>query len=112
MAAIKTDGTIWAWGKGNPGGGVGDGFSINRSSPVQLGALTDWYFVDMGHGSSSGKAITMKTDSTVWVWGDAQHYGLGLGDEIQRSSPVQLGALDTWVQVSAGGQSMGGIKTP
>ena len=112
MAAIKTDGTIWAWGKGNPGGGVGDGFSINRSSPVQLGALTDWYFVNMGVGSGSGRGIAMKTDSTVWVWGDGQGYGLGLSDLIRRSSPVQLGALDTWVQVSGGDGSMGGIKTP
>ena len=39
--AIKTDSTLWGWGWNNQGElGIGD--TNHRSSPVQVGALTDW----------------------------------------------------------------------
>ena len=40
-AAPSSDGTLWAWGNGNLGR-LGDGTTENKSSPVQIGALTDW----------------------------------------------------------------------
>jgi alpha-tubulin suppressor-like RCC1 family protein len=33
--AIKTDGTLWAWGRGSYGS-IGDGTLSHRSSPVQI----------------------------------------------------------------------------
>ena len=39
--AVKTDGTLWGWGW-NSYGNLGDGTVTNRSSPVQIGALTTW----------------------------------------------------------------------
>jgi len=39
--ALKTDGTLWAWGLNNYGQlGLGD--ITNRSSPVQIGSSTSW----------------------------------------------------------------------
>jgi len=46
-AATKTDGTAWAWGQ-NTVGKLGDGSTTTRSSPVQIGALTDWVGVGVG----------------------------------------------------------------
>ena len=53
--AVKTDGTLWAWGNntGLYGGALGDGTTISRSSPVQVGALTTWSKIvagKMNHG--------------------------------------------------------------
>ena len=39
--ALKTNGTIWGWGR-NDQGQVGDNTMINRSSPVQIGTKTNW----------------------------------------------------------------------
>ena len=39
--AIKSTGTLWAWGR-NGDGQLGLGDTTNRSSPVQVGALSDW----------------------------------------------------------------------
>lgn len=52
-AAIKTDGTIWTWGRNNFGQlGLGD--TTNRSSPVQVGALTTWKTISGGLGHALG----------------------------------------------------------
>jgi len=39
--AIKTDGSLWAWGL-NTNGELGLGDKSNRSSPVQIGVDYDW----------------------------------------------------------------------
>jgi alpha-tubulin suppressor-like RCC1 family protein len=41
-ASIKTDGTLWTWGRNNIGQ-LGDGTIIQRNSPVQTSrGGTDW----------------------------------------------------------------------
>jgi len=44
--ALKTDGTVWAWGS-NWTGQLGDGTITRRSSPVQV-VDADWYSIS-GH---------------------------------------------------------------
>lgn len=41
FVAIKTDGTIWTTGR-NDYGQMGDGSTVNKSSPVQIGSKTNW----------------------------------------------------------------------
>jgi alpha-tubulin suppressor-like RCC1 family protein len=41
MLAIKTDGTLWAWGSNNKGA-TGLGNTTYFSSPKQVGAITTW----------------------------------------------------------------------
>jgi hypothetical protein len=48
-----------------------------------------------------GFSSAIKTDGTLWTWGSNSGGPLGLGDVISRSSPVQVGALTTWISVSA-----------
>jgi hypothetical protein len=92
--AIKTNGTLWGWG-GNGYGTVGDGTTTSRSSPVQIGAGTDWATVS--HGTYTTFAI--KTNGTLWVWGFNYSGQLGDGTQINRSSPVQIGAGTNWRSV-------------
>ena len=88
----KADGSLWSWGA-NPRGQLGSGTTVARSSPVQIGSLTDWLQPSAGYRSS----ICSKTDGTLWAWGSNSSFGgLGLNDLIYRSSPVQIGSLTDW----------------
>ncbi len=108
--ATKTDGTLWAWGYNAAYGQLGDGTMTNRSSPVQIGALTAWSVVSAGAGGAYVSAA-IKTDGTLWTWGYGGNGVLGLGNTTGYSSPKQVGALTTWSKVSSGGYSIGAIKT-
>lgn len=92
--AIKTDGTLWAWGV-NPGDNVS---YVNRSSPVQVGALTTW--TKLARSFASG---AIKNDGSLWVWGDNYKGQLGTYFTNNYSSPVQVGFGNTWAWVSTGG---------
>ena len=107
--AIKTDGSLWAWGR-NASGQLGDDTTENKSSPVQIGSLTNWAQVDSGQNSS----FAVKTNGTLWAWGfnsSSASGQLGLGDVANRSSPVQVGALTNWAYVSGGDSTAAAVKT-
>jgi alpha-tubulin suppressor-like RCC1 family protein len=103
--AVKTDGTLWAWGLN--GGILGDGTTTHRSSPVQIGALTDWRQVSTG--SNGTHSLAVKTDGTLWAWGENLFGQLGDNTLTPKSSPVQIGSLTSWHQVSGGGSHSLGI---
>jgi alpha-tubulin suppressor-like RCC1 family protein len=93
--AIRTDGTLWSWGAGIQGN-VGDGTTVNRSTPVQI--TGSWTKIASGTGINFG----IKTDGTLWAWGANSGYGmLGDGTTINRSAPVQIGSGTNWQYVSA-----------
>jgi alpha-tubulin suppressor-like RCC1 family protein len=47
VAAIKSDGTLWAWGRNNYGQ-LGDDSVVDKSTPVQIGIGTNWKSVSAG----------------------------------------------------------------
>lgn len=110
--AIKTDGTLWAWGAGlggRLGNNLGAASSAARSSPVQtVSAGTDWKQVSAGCLSSTA----IKTDGTLWVWGCNTQGQLGTNSLVDQSSPVQtISAGTNWKQVSSGINYTAAIKT-
>jgi alpha-tubulin suppressor-like RCC1 family protein len=96
--ALKTDGTLWAWGV-NSDGQLGDGTTTNRLSPVQIGNATNWKSISLGYSYT----VATKTDGTLWTWGNNSFGQLGDGTTTNRSSPVQIGNATNWKSVSAGG---------
>ena len=97
-AAIKTDGSLWTWGNGTAGQ-LGQGNTTAYNSPKQVGALTNWNNVST---NSVGFVMSTKTDGTLWGWGYGADFGqLGLSNFTNYSSPKQIGALTTWVNVHA-----------
>jgi len=104
--AIKNDNTLWTWGFNN-NGQLGLGNTTYFSSPVQVGALTNWLSVAAGRYFMGA----IKTDGSLWTWGSNALGYLGLNDSTNRSSPVQVGSLTNWKSVTAGNYHMAAIKT-
>jgi alpha-tubulin suppressor-like RCC1 family protein len=95
--AIKTNGTLWAWGY-NYYGELGEGEGIDTSilEPTQIGTDTDWSAVSGGYYQSIG----LKTDGTLWAWGDNDYGGLGGADTT--TTPTQIGTDDDWATTHGG----------
>jgi alpha-tubulin suppressor-like RCC1 family protein len=106
--AIKTDGTLWTWGRGS-GGTLGDNTTVNKSSPVQtIAGGTNWSQVSL-NTNSDGTVAAIKTDGTLWVWGANSYGQLGDNTRISKSSPVQTVSAGTnWK--SASGRSWGHVQ--
>jgi alpha-tubulin suppressor-like RCC1 family protein len=108
-AAVRTNGTLWTWGLNNAGQ-LGQNFSgFQRSSPIQVGALTDWAKVT---AFKQGSAFTsVKTNGTLWAWGSNASSKLGDTTSTYRSSPVQIGALTNWYSTAGGYRHCIAVKT-
>lgn len=91
--AIKTNGTLWAWGE-NSAGQLGIGNTQAQTLPVQVGTDTDWKQVAAGVSS----VLALKTDGSLWGWGLNMNGEL-FGYEGRQSSPVRLGSETDWEKV-------------
>jgi len=98
MLALKTDGTIWSIGGSNTVGQLADGTTISKSSPIQIGALTNW--ISIASGGGHGAAIN--SSGALWMWGSNTDGQLADGTLDSKSSPIQVGSLTDWKQVSCG----------
>ena len=96
--AIKTDGTLWSWGA-NARGECAQPFpTANISSPLQVGTDTSWKQLAGG----SQFFIALKTNGTIWGWGNGGNYALGNNLITDQYSPIQIGSATNWVYVAAG----------
>ena len=108
--ATKTDGTLWVWGEGG-GGRLGDGSEVSKSSPVQIGSLTDWSDGIQSYENNSrisvgtNLSLAIKSDGTMWSWGTNAGGQLGNGNTTSYSSPIQIGAGTDWNICQAGSSS-------
>jgi len=108
--AIKTDGSLWVWGRnaeGNLGINISGG---SRSTPVTtfVGG-TDWKQVSC---SLANHTAAIKTDGSLWLWGLGAEGRLGTNNTTDRSIPVTTFAGgNNWKQVSVGSNFTAAIKT-
>jgi alpha-tubulin suppressor-like RCC1 family protein len=109
VLALKTDGTLWSWGKNDGGGPLGLGNTTFYSSPKQVGSLTTWATIAASLGSTASMGVS--TGGTLFTWGGNVYGKLGLGNTTNYSSPKQVGALTTWSKIAMGGASSAAIKT-
>jgi alpha-tubulin suppressor-like RCC1 family protein len=111
VGAIKTDGTLWTWGR-NTYGQLGHNNTTQRNTPTKLGTATTWKRISCG-GRTTTNAFTaaIKTDGTLWTWGRNSYGQLGHNDSTQRNTPTKLGTATNWRQVSCGGHHIAAIKT-
>nr|WP_243753256.1 S-layer homology domain-containing protein [Paenarthrobacter sp. MSM-2-10-13] len=88
--ALRSDGTVWAWGN-NTKGQQGQGHTLGTgSTPLQVQGLTD--VTKISGGGNSGYAL--KSDGTVWAWGYNGEGQLGNGTTVNSLVPVRVSGLD------------------
>lgn len=88
VSEIRADGTIRTWA----GGGA----------PQPLGGSTNSLWIDVARGSS-GFWLAVRSDGSLWAWGQNSSGELGNGDTTPSiiPNPIRIGTGDTWVDVSA-----------
>jgi len=108
--AIRSDGTLWTWGRATYGV-LGSGSTASRSSPgtTAVGG-TNWEEVD----TATGHMVAVKNDGTLWTWGRNANGQLGTNNTTSRSSPLttvgSLGTQGDWRIAAAGGDNSAAIK--
>lgn len=83
--ALKSDGTIWAWGH-NWWGALGDGTVKDSFTPIQVNDLSGIIAIACGWEHS----MAIQSDGSVWCWGNNDSGQLGDGTVETKYSPVQL----------------------
>ena len=119
-AGIKSDGTLWMWGR-NQYGALGLNDRANRSSPTQIPGTWLVPNDDVPYNDRTGSiqvrndgTLAVKSDGTLWSWGYSNFGQLGDSqNNVDYSSPVQVGTDTTWKHVTGGdgGNGVAGLKT-
>ena len=103
--AIRTDGSLWAWGS-NSHGQLGDGTIIDRLRPVHV--MENVAAISTG-GALGSFTMAIRTDGSLWAWGSNSIGELGDGSRIDRHRPVHI--KDNILAVSAGSSHTMAIGT-
>jgi len=103
--AIKTDGTLWAWGN-NLFGQLGNQASA-AFVPTRVGTSSDWKAVSAG----GNHTIAIKVDGTLWAWGYNYNGQLGDGTLINKATPVKIGSESNWKSIAIGDSFSVATKT-
>jgi len=97
--ALKHDGTVWAWGYNNDGQ-LGNGFTDEYpSTVVQVQGLSEVTAIAV-HG---GRSMALKSDGSVWVWGDTSFSMHGDTRYVDHYIPVKVPNLNGITAIAAGG---------
>ena len=89
--------------------GINSSAVSNYSSPVQVPGTT-WKNVGTNNATEGGK-LAVKTDGTLWGWGQNTNGELGQNNRTDYSSPRQVGSDTTWVNVGGNRDGYHMVKT-
>jgi alpha-tubulin suppressor-like RCC1 family protein len=98
--AVRKDGTAWCWGSAFAGQ-LGNGTTTGQyDRPVQVTGGGDYTAISAG----TNNACAIRTDGTLWCWGDDELGQTGNGTvTFSESTPVQAGTATDWTSVSVAG---------
>lgn len=116
--ALRTDGTVWSWGE-NRHGALGIERSLAEllegnepahaailhlgktalsNKPQRVSDLTDIVSIS----ANGDSAYAVRSDGTVWAWGENEYGELGDGTRIDRARPVKVPGLEGITSITAG----------
>ena len=72
--------------------------STKVHSKVVVITVNGWAYVSCGFAHT----MALKTDDTLWAWGDNDNGQLGLGSTAEKNSPTRVDPGSTWKAVSCG----------
>ena len=87
--AINEEGELYAWGW-NRDAQLGDGTTVDKTSPVRIGTAKNW--VDVAAGYSHSMAIN--ADGELYAWGSG-HFG-HIGEAGGKNTPTRIGTASNW----------------
>ncbi len=97
--ALKSDGTLWSWGRNNTGQ-LGDGTLSTRNTPGQIGFDNDWLFIDSGAYYN----FAMKNNQTLWAWGSNYFGQFANGTQfVDQLTPLQITSVSNINKYETGG---------
>ncbi len=107
--ALKSDGTVWTWGWNSLGqlGNGTSGWNDYKSTPVQVTGLSGVKAI----AASMYNTAALKTDGTVWTWGQNTYGQLGDGTTTDKSTPVQVIGLNGVTAMGCGSGFMAVLRS-
>lgn len=84
--ALKSDGTVWAWGANNSGQ-LGVGSTIDSITPLPVSLPGDVVIADL---VARNHTLALQNNGVIWAWGNNDKGQLGDDTTTMRNAPVQV----------------------
>ena len=113
VMAVKRDGSLWVWGE-NPKGQLGDGTVTTFDGALNIisdnGKSRPFKLMDnvVAVAAGDNHSLALKTDGSVWAWGENRYGQLGDGTNNDRLAPVYV--TDGAVAISSRGNLSAAVK--
>jgi hypothetical protein len=104
--ALKTDGSLWAWGGNRCGALAQPDAGLQTIEPVRIGSDTNWTHIAVG----AGHCLALKRDGSLWAWGQNDRGQVGDGTASNQFAITQIGSDHDWSRISAGDFTSFGLK--
>jgi len=93
--ALKSDGTVWAWGEGGHGQ-LGVHSNNDHTVPYQVHGPGNVRYLTgiIKVAAGANFSLAVKEDGSLWAWGEGGYGQLGIGTKDDHTVPYQVHGLD------------------